>query len=218
MVIVEGRCTKLQLLISYIYNHWLTQKYSEFWLVRFNAGYCFYFLLPSYIYDDWGGGSSVWWWGHYYTDSHHSPLQPLPASHLEMTPALLQLHPHTVITTAWPGDHEDAGDAGDAGGEAGELAGGAAVCRGWSWDGQSWDQMSPAPVSSAPVLWCWAQDELGTSTRSPAPVSPLHSHLPQHTLINTLTDNNDHDRLHEKIILIKWNFIDTHKKCRSEVC
>ena len=30
MVIVEGRCTKLQLLISYIYNHWLTQKYSEF--------------------------------------------------------------------------------------------------------------------------------------------------------------------------------------------
>ena len=38
MVIVEGRCTKLQLLISYIYNNWLTQKYSEFW-------------LPSYIYD-----------------------------------------------------------------------------------------------------------------------------------------------------------------------
>ena len=30
MVIVEGRCTKLQLLISYIYNHWLTHKYSEF--------------------------------------------------------------------------------------------------------------------------------------------------------------------------------------------
>ena len=56
MVIVEGRCTKLQLLISYIYNHWLTQKYSEFWLVRYNAGYCCYFLLPSYIYDhcsDW---------------------------------------------------------------------------------------------------------------------------------------------------------------------
>ena len=37
MVIVEGRCTKLQLLISYIYNHWLTQKYSEFWLVRYNG-------------------------------------------------------------------------------------------------------------------------------------------------------------------------------------
>ena len=53
MVIVEGRCTKLQLLISYIYNHWLTQKYSEFWLVRYNAGYCCYFLLPSYIYDHW---------------------------------------------------------------------------------------------------------------------------------------------------------------------
>ena len=30
MAIVEGRCDKLQLLISYIYNHWLTQKYSEF--------------------------------------------------------------------------------------------------------------------------------------------------------------------------------------------
>ena len=30
MLIVEGRCTKLQLLISYIYDHWLTQKYSEF--------------------------------------------------------------------------------------------------------------------------------------------------------------------------------------------
>ena len=30
MVIVEGRCDKLQLLISYIYDHWLTQKYSEF--------------------------------------------------------------------------------------------------------------------------------------------------------------------------------------------
>ena len=53
MVIVEGCCTKLQLLISYIYNHWLTQKYSEFWLVRYNAGYCCYFLLPSYIYDHW---------------------------------------------------------------------------------------------------------------------------------------------------------------------
>ena len=51
MVIVEGRCDKLQLLISYIYDHWLTQKYSEFWLVRYNAGYCCYFLLPSYIYD-----------------------------------------------------------------------------------------------------------------------------------------------------------------------
>ena len=37
MVIVEGRCTKLQLLISYIYNHWLTQKYSEYWLVRYNG-------------------------------------------------------------------------------------------------------------------------------------------------------------------------------------
>ena len=37
MVIVEGRCTKLQLLISYIYNHWLTQKYSVFWLVRYNG-------------------------------------------------------------------------------------------------------------------------------------------------------------------------------------
>ena len=37
MVIVEGRCTKLQLLISYIYNHWLTQKYSEFWLLRYNG-------------------------------------------------------------------------------------------------------------------------------------------------------------------------------------
>ena len=37
MVIVEGRCTKLQLLISYIYNHWLTQKYSESWLVRYNG-------------------------------------------------------------------------------------------------------------------------------------------------------------------------------------
>ena len=51
MVIVEGRCTKL--LISYIYNHWLTQKYSEFWLVRYNGlvKYCCYFLLPSYIYD-----------------------------------------------------------------------------------------------------------------------------------------------------------------------
>ena len=51
MVIVEGRCTKLQLLMSYIYDHWLTQNYSEFWLVRYNAGYCCYFLLPSYIYD-----------------------------------------------------------------------------------------------------------------------------------------------------------------------
>ena len=30
MVIVEGRCDKLELLISYIYDHWLTQKYSEF--------------------------------------------------------------------------------------------------------------------------------------------------------------------------------------------
>ena len=37
MVIVEGRCTKLQLLISYIYNHWMTQKYSEFWLVKYNG-------------------------------------------------------------------------------------------------------------------------------------------------------------------------------------
>ena len=37
MVIIEGRCDKLQLLISYIYDHWLTQKYSEFWLVRYNG-------------------------------------------------------------------------------------------------------------------------------------------------------------------------------------
>ena len=37
MVIVEGCCTKLQLLICYIYNHWLTQKYGEFWLVRYNG-------------------------------------------------------------------------------------------------------------------------------------------------------------------------------------
>ena len=37
MVIVEGPVTKLQLLISYIYNHWLTQKYSEFRLVRYNG-------------------------------------------------------------------------------------------------------------------------------------------------------------------------------------
>ena len=53
MVIVEGRCTKLQLLISYIYNHWLTQKYSEFWLVRYNGfvKYCCTFLLPSCIYN-----------------------------------------------------------------------------------------------------------------------------------------------------------------------
>ena len=37
MVIVEGRSTKLQVLICYIYNHWLTQKYSQFWLVRYNG-------------------------------------------------------------------------------------------------------------------------------------------------------------------------------------
>ena len=49
MVIVEGHCTKLQLLISYMYNHWLTKKYSEFWLVRYNAWYCCYFLLYMII-------------------------------------------------------------------------------------------------------------------------------------------------------------------------
>ena len=59
MVIVEGRCDKLQLLISYIYNHWLTQKYSEFWLVKYNAGYCCYFLLPSYILYIWSLGPRV---------------------------------------------------------------------------------------------------------------------------------------------------------------
>ena len=37
MVKVEGCCTKLQLLISYIYSHWLTQKYSELWLVRYDG-------------------------------------------------------------------------------------------------------------------------------------------------------------------------------------
>ena len=31
MAIVEGRCDKLQLLISYLYNHWLTQKYGSDW-------------------------------------------------------------------------------------------------------------------------------------------------------------------------------------------
>ena len=55
MVIVEGCCTKLQLLISYIYNHWLTQKYSEFWLVRYNglvwSNISVPFFLLSYIYD-----------------------------------------------------------------------------------------------------------------------------------------------------------------------
>ena len=55
MVIVEGRCTELQLLISYIYNHWLTQKYSEFRLVRYIglvwSNIAVTFLLPSYIYD-----------------------------------------------------------------------------------------------------------------------------------------------------------------------
>ena len=57
MVIVEGCCDKLQLLISYIYNHWLTQKYSEFWLVRYNglvwSNNAVTLLLPSYIYDPW---------------------------------------------------------------------------------------------------------------------------------------------------------------------
>ena len=59
MVIVEGHCTKLQLLISYIYNHWLTQKYSEFWLVRYIgvvwSNIAVTLLLPSYIYDTWLG-------------------------------------------------------------------------------------------------------------------------------------------------------------------
>ena len=42
---------------TYIYNHWLTQKYSEFWLVRYNgliwSNIAIPLLLPSYIYDHW---------------------------------------------------------------------------------------------------------------------------------------------------------------------
>ena len=57
MVIVEGRCTNLQLLISYIYNHSLTQKYSEFWLVRYNglvwSDIAVPFVSPSYTHDPW---------------------------------------------------------------------------------------------------------------------------------------------------------------------
>ena len=57
MVIVEGRRTQLQLLISYIYNHWLTQKYSEFWLIRYNgfvwSNIAVPALLPSCIYNPW---------------------------------------------------------------------------------------------------------------------------------------------------------------------
>ena len=61
MVIVEGCCDKLQLLISYINNHWLTQKYSEFWLVRYNGLVCSNIaipaLLPSCIYNPWMDGT-----------------------------------------------------------------------------------------------------------------------------------------------------------------
>ena len=40
---------------TYIYNHWLTQKYSELWLVRYNglvwSNIALLQLLPSYIHD-----------------------------------------------------------------------------------------------------------------------------------------------------------------------